>query len=159
MTTTATPIPAPPDPLGGERYRLTLPNTASAARIAREFVASLLAREQRGELVDDARLCVTELVTNAYRHTSSSLVRVHVAVNRKRVTVSVADYDPLAVQALAARQPGREQVSGRGLLIVEALALAWGTNSLDDRLPGHKAVWFTLGRSERAPVPEPAGRP
>ncbi|MGW0854125.1 ATP-binding protein [Streptomyces sp. NPDC002690] len=156
--TTTTPAPAPPDPLGGERYRLTLPNTASSARIARAFVASLLAKEQHGELVDDAKLCVTELVTNAYRHTSSSLVRVHVAVNRKRVTVSVADFDPLAVQALAAGRPGLDQPGGRGLLIVESLALAWGTTSLDDRLPGHKAVWFTLGRSERARVPEPAGR-
>ncbi|MGW2842606.1 ATP-binding protein [Streptomyces sp. NPDC001493] len=145
--TTATPASAPPDPLGGERYRLTLPNTASAARIARDFVASLLERDQRGGLVDDARLCVTELVTNAYRHTSSSLVRVHVAVNRKRVTVSVADHDPRTVQALAAQRPNSEQQCGRGLLIVENLALAWGTYSLDSHLPGHKAVWFTLGRT------------
>lgn len=145
--TTATPIPTPPDPLGGERYRLTLPNTASTARIARDFVALLLEREQRGGLVDDARLCVTELVTNAYQHTSSSLVRVHVAVNRKRVTVSVADHDPGAVQGLVAQRPGTEQRCGRGLLIVESLALAWGTTSLDSRLPGHKAVWFTLART------------
>lgn len=80
------------------------------------------------------------------------------AVNRKRVTVSVADYDPLAVQALTARHPGPDRPSGRGLLIVESLALAWGTTSLDDRLPGHKAVWFTLGRAEKARVPEPTGR-
>ncbi|MGW9303584.1 ATP-binding protein [Streptomyces cyaneofuscatus] len=62
----ATPTPVQPNPLGGESYRLTLPNTAAAPRIARDFLTSLLGVSRHPGLVDDARLCVTELVTNAH---------------------------------------------------------------------------------------------
>ncbi|WP_326704505.1 ATP-binding protein [Streptomyces cyaneofuscatus] len=80
----ATPTPVQPNPLGGESYRLTLPNTAAAPRIARDFLTSLLGVSRHPGLVDDARLCVTELVTNAHCHTRTPLIGVHVAVNRKR---------------------------------------------------------------------------
>ncbi|CAM5427912.1 hypothetical protein SMICM304S_07138 [Streptomyces microflavus] len=85
----ATPTPVQPNPLGGESYRLTLPNTANAPKLARDFLTSLLRVSRHPGLVDDARLCVTELVTNAHCHTRTPLIRVHVAVNRKRVTVAV----------------------------------------------------------------------
>ncbi|MEV5924577.1 ATP-binding protein [Micrococcus luteus] len=150
MTATAT-IPVPINPLGGESYRLTLPSTANAARIARDFVGSLLRVSRHLSLVDDARLCVSEVVTNAHRHTRTSLIRVQVAVNRKRVTVSVADEEACAGNAFSALRAGPEQGGGRGLLLVESLALAWGTNTLDGCLPGHKAVWFTLGRPDPQP--------
>ncbi|MFJ9888524.1 ATP-binding protein [Streptomyces sp. NPDC091287] len=149
--TAATPTPVQPNPLGGEVYRLTLPNTASAPRIARDFVTSLLEVSRHLGLVDDARICVTELVTNAHRHTGTPLIRVHAAVNRKRVTVTVADEGSPLTGALGALRASPEAEGGRGLVLVESLALAWGTRGGDRRHPGRKAVWFTLGRPEPRP--------
>ncbi|MEV0784935.1 ATP-binding protein [Streptomyces sp. NPDC050423] len=145
----ATTTPRPSRPLGGETYRLTLPNTASAAKLARDFVTSLLGVSGHHDLVGDAQLCVTEVVTNAHRHTRTPLIRVHVAVNRKRVTVAVADDGPAAPPLLRALRAGPEQEGGRGLMIVDSLALAWGANTAGEHHPGRKVVWFTLGR----PVP------
>ncbi|MFE2294300.1 ATP-binding protein [Streptomyces sp. NPDC059452] len=149
--TTATPTPVPPNHLGGESYRLTLPNTANAPRIARDFLSSLLGVSRHPGLVDDARLCVTELVTNAHCHTRTPLIRVHVAVNRKRVTVAVTDDGgPVhtAFGTLGAPTAGPEEEHGRGLALVESLALAWGTGSGGPQYPGRTVVWFTLGRPE-----------
>ncbi|MER7042315.1 ATP-binding protein [Streptomyces microflavus] len=147
----ATPTPVQLNPLGGESYRLTLPNTANAPRLARDFLTSLLRVSRHPGLVDDARLCVTELVTNAHRHTRTPLIRVHVAVNRKRVSVAVTDDGGPAGTAFGTAlrpTPEQEQEHGRGLVLVESLALAWGTDSGGDRHPGRTVVWFTLGRPE-----------
>ncbi|MFJ9620875.1 ATP-binding protein [Streptomyces sp. NPDC101181] len=145
----ATPTPVQPNPLGGESYRLTLPNTANAPRLARDFLTSLLHLSRHPGLVDDARLCVTELVTNAHRHTRTHLIRVHVTVNRKRVTVAVTDDGgPAGTTFTPASRPDQERESGRGLVLVESLALAWGTGTGGERHPERTVVWFTLGRPE-----------
>lgn len=149
--TAATPTPLQPNPLGGEIYRLTLPNTASAPRIARDFVTSLLEVSRHLGLVDDARLCVTELVTNAHRHTGTPRIRIHATVNRKRVTVTVTDEGRPLTGALGALRADPEAEGGRGLALVENLALAWGARGGGPGHPGRKAVWFTLGRPEPTP--------
>ncbi|MCL7379391.1 ATP-binding protein [Streptomyces sp. 35G-GA-8] len=152
-TVTATATPVPPPPQGAETYRLTLPSTATAPRIARDFVTSLLGLGRHRNLVDDARLCVTEVVTNAHRHTRTPLIRVRVTVNRKQVTVSVADDKPWALPTPSAHTapaaPGAagEQSSGRGLVLVESLALAWGSTIYGGCSPSHKTVWFTLAEA------------
>ncbi|MFG3528620.1 ATP-binding protein [Streptomyces sp. NPDC047917] len=143
---------APPDPRGGEIYRLALPNTSSAAKLSRDFIASLLTVSRHCGLVDDARLCVTEVVTNAHRHTRTPLIRVRVTIQRKLVTVSVADDDHWALpEPPAFRDLRGEQEGGRGLLLVERLALAWGMTVLGGCFPYRKAVWFTLARAGSAP--------
>ncbi|MFE2845157.1 ATP-binding protein [Streptomyces scopuliridis] len=150
-TVTATATPVPPPPQGGENYRLALPNTASAAKVARDFVTSLLGVNRHRDLVDDARLCVTEVVTNAHRHTHTPLIRVHVTVNRKQATVSVADDRPWAFPTPtepAALCMERAQEGGRGLMLVDSLARAWGFTIYGGRSPRLKAVWFTLAEAE-----------
>ncbi|MFJ8001355.1 ATP-binding protein [Streptomyces sp. NPDC096310] len=144
--------PVPPQPQGGETYRLLLPNTAGAPKIARDFVASLLVVSRHLPLVDDARLCVTEIVTNAHRHSGTRLIRVHATVNRKRVTVFVADDNPwiLPVPGVPAPAAGLEREQGQGLLLVARLALAWGATVYGGCSPSRKAVWFTPARSETA---------
>ncbi|WP_326611307.1 ATP-binding protein [Streptomyces scopuliridis] len=162
-TVTATATPVPPPPQGAETYRLALPSTATAPRIARDFVTSLLGLSRHRNLVDDARLCVTEVVTNAHRHTRTPLIRVRVTVNRKQVTVSVSDDKPWALPtpvtptartAPGAVRAGGEQDSGRGLVLVESLALAWGSTIYGGCSPSHKTVWFTLSEASN----EVAGR-
>ncbi|MEU2668054.1 ATP-binding protein [Streptomyces sp. NPDC007164] len=148
----ATTYSTPPVPQGGEVYRLALPNTSSAAKLSRDFIASLLTVSRHRGLVDDARLCVTEVVTNAHRHTRTPLIRVRVIVQRKQVTVSVADDDHWALpEPPAFRDLRGEQEGGRGLLLVEQLALAWGMSVLGGCFPYRKAVWFTLARAGSAP--------
>ncbi|MDK0521063.1 ATP-binding protein [Streptomyces sp. ML-6] len=143
---------APPDPQGGEIYRLVLPNTSGAAKLSRDFLSSLLPLSRHCGLVDDARLCVTEVVTNAHRHTRTPLIRVRVTVQRKQVTVSVADDDHWALpEPPAFREVRGEQEGGRGLLLVERLAFAWGMTVLGGCFPYRKAVWFTLARPGAAP--------
>ncbi|MFE2940236.1 ATP-binding protein [Streptomyces sp. NPDC059255] len=150
---TALPVPSvPPLPQGGETYRLLLPNTASAPKIARDFVASLLAVSRHLRLVDDARLCVTEIVTNAHRHSGTRLIRVQVTVSRKRVTVFVADENPWVLPVPGAPAPAMdvEREKGQGLLLVARLAAAWGATIYGGCSPSHKAVWFTLAGREAA---------
>ncbi|MFB6978580.1 ATP-binding protein [Streptomyces scopuliridis] len=150
-TVTATATPVPPPPPGGESYRLALPNTASAAKVARDFVTSLLGLSRHRDLVDDARLCVTEVVTNAHRHTHTQLIRVHVTVTHQQATVSVADDRPWAFPTPtepAALCRERAQEGGRGLMLVDSLARAWGFTVYGGRSPRLKAVWFTLAQVE-----------
>lgn len=152
---TVPPPPAPYLPQRGERYRLVAPNAPTAPRIVRDFVATVLRVAGHPGLVDDARLCVSEVVSNAYRHTESPQVRVEVTVNRRQVTVYVTDDDP---GRLPARTPGAETDAdvgadtgaaegGRGLLLVEGLAARWGTTAYGARSPLSKTVWFTLSAS------------
>lgn len=152
-TTTASPPPI--GPLGGETYRLTLPGTASAARVARDFVTSLLVVSRHPGLVDDARLCVTEVVTNAHRHARTSLIGVHVTVDRELVTVAVSDDMPWTAPVAGSKPGGplrgRAMEGGWGLFLLEELAAAWGSDVCGCCAPRHKTVWFTLtGKSDSA---------
>ncbi|WP_237530822.1 ATP-binding protein [Streptomyces sp. SID3212] len=153
MTLTATAL-APPQ--GGETYRLAVPNTASAPKIARDFVGYVLLVSRHDVLLDDAQLCVTEVVTNAHRHTCTQLIRVTVTINRKQVTVSVVDDKPWALPVpqrphpTCPPHPAYERSSGQGLLLVETLANAWGATIHGGVSPTTKAVWFTLTKSAPA---------
>ncbi|MFH8474512.1 ATP-binding protein [Streptomyces sp. NPDC018000] len=142
---TATATPLPPGPLDNETYRLALPSTACAAKLARDFITSLLNLSSHRDLVDDARLCVTEVVTNAHRHTRTPVIGVETVVRRTRVTVSVTDDAHWALPEPTDFRVEPERVGGQGLLLVERLALAWGATILGGGVPNRKAVWFTLG--------------
>ncbi|MEU4503293.1 ATP-binding protein [Streptomyces sp. NPDC024089] len=150
-----TPVIAPPSPTPylpqrGERYRLVVPNAPTAPRIVRDFVATVLWAAGHAPLVDDARLCASEIVSNVYCHTDSPQVRVEVTVNRRQVTVYVTDDEPghLPVPP-PPRTPGADE-GGRGLFLVDALAARWGTTAYGARSPHSKTVWFTLSAASAA---------
>jgi anti-sigma regulatory factor (Ser/Thr protein kinase) len=145
------PPPSPPD--GGENYRLALPNTANAPGIARDFVGSLLRVSALSELVDDARLCVTEIVTNAHRHTRTRQIRIDVTVSGKEVTVSVIDDKPWLLPLPQIRHHGLEYEDGQGLVLVNSLAHAWGATIFGGCSPKEKAIWFTLAPSLASAAP------
>ncbi|MFI6703803.1 ATP-binding protein [Streptomyces sp. NPDC050509] len=152
--------PVPPAPHGGEGYRLGLPNTVNAPKVARDFVTSVLGVGRHVPLVDDARLCVTEIVTNVHRHTRTPLIRVHMTVGAAQVTVSVADDDPWALPLPGRPGPGagpglgsgedEEREDGQGLFLVARLSLAWGVTIHGGYSPTHKAIWFTLATDDAA---------
>ena len=117
-------------------------DTASASR-ARRFVDEVLSRWQCGDLLDDVQLLVSELVTNAVVHAGSE-VEIAVRLLVDSVRIEVVDRAPDA--KLRPSSPAVEDESGRGLLLVETLASAWGVEPLD----GGKAVWFEVPRLDRS---------
>ena len=82
---------------------------------------------------DDVCLVVTELVTNAVRHAGGRLA-LEVWFTGGRVTVAVADD---ACRVPQPRASTDDDESGRGMLIVAALAGDWGV----DARPDGKRVW------------------
>lgn len=145
---TVPPPPAPYLPQRGDRYRLIAANTPHAPRVARDFVGTVLRATEHPGLVDDARLCVSEVVSNAHCHTRSARIRVDVTVNRRQVMVFVTDDEPDRLP-----EPGAAPYaeSGRGLVIVESLTDRWGTTTRGGRVRTAKTVWFVL--VARAPDP------
>ncbi|WP_328330035.1 ATP-binding protein [Streptomyces sp. NBC_00455] len=156
---TARRVPRPPLPQRGASYRLIAPNSPTAPGIVRDFLGTLLRATGHPGLVEDGRLCVSEVVTNAYCHTRSPLVRVDVTVNPKRVTVYVTDDDPASLpwRAQAEHIPCDEH--SRGLVLVEALAARWGTRANGEPVPESKSVWFTLVSGTERVVPSFSASP
>ncbi|MEV7422551.1 MULTISPECIES: ATP-binding protein [unclassified Streptomyces] len=80
------------------RASYILPPSETSARWARHLTAAYLTRGcgQRvsADQVDDARLVVSELVTNATRHGRGNC-RLRLSVDHGRVTVEVHDHSPV----------------------------------------------------------------
>ena len=101
----------------------------------------MLADADEDELTEDARLLISELVSNAVAHTASGRIDVGVQVDERSVRCEVVDDDAEHVPALR-RWSGGER--GHGLRLVHAIAHRWG----HDAHPRGKVVWFELVRSE-----------
>ncbi|MFK0257517.1 ATP-binding protein [Streptomyces sp. NPDC090445] len=123
-------------------YRFTAPSLADTPRLAREWVALILQAAGLAHLVDGARLCTSEVVTNAHRHTDTREIAVEMVLSGGRVTVSV--YDSAAERRPpdggGDSRPGLLDTHGRGLALVAAYADDWDVSARPDR----KAVWFRL---------------
>lgn len=108
----------------------------SAVRAARELARHTLEVWGLGTLSDTVLVIVSELVTNAVVHTAG-LVWLEIERRRGAVRVTVMDHDPRLPKP---RRVPLESVSGRGLLLVEALAQSWGTCTGE----AGKAVWADI---------------
>ncbi|GHJ37387.1 ATP-binding protein [Streptomyces sp. TS71-3] len=125
-------------PTGHPGYTETLPCAPQSARQARQLVRTALAAWGLDRLADDGETIVSELVANAWRH--SRCRRIHVSVTRPdagRVRIGVAD---ASRERPVPRRAAADDVRGRGLALVAALADRWGT----DPLPCGKRVWGEL---------------
>ncbi len=91
------------------------------------------------DVVDDAVLCVSELVTNAVIHTSSPS-DVQATLDGSVLTVTVRDQGAGGGETRHVRRDEPLAVHGRGLQLVEALSSRWGSE-LDDT---GTTVWFML---------------
>ncbi|AJF67609.1 SpoIIE family protein phosphatase [Streptomyces vietnamensis] len=113
---------------------------------ARAFVRDTLQGWGHPELVDDAVVLTSELVTNAVIHAGTS-AEVLCLRSDDSVRVEVADRYPereIPVQSgHSLGSPDRE--NGRGLLLCAALAHRWGV----DYSPTRKHVWFHLDLPQR----------
>lgn len=94
-----------------------------------------------GRLADQAELMVSELVTNAVRHSHSRPVLLRL-VRGETLLCEVEDDDHTLPTLLSARP---DADAGRGLRVVSTLAREWGTS----RTAAGKTVWFELTSRRR----------
>ncbi|KOG21987.1 ATP-binding SpoIIE family protein phosphatase [Streptomyces viridochromogenes] len=113
-----------------------LPLDPVEARRARAVVREQLHDWGLGGLADSAELMVSELVTNAVRHSHSRPVELRL-VRGDTLLCEVDDDDHDLPTLLNA---GPTDDVGRGLRVVSVLARAWGAS----RTSTGKAVWFEL---------------
>ncbi|MFJ9628960.1 ATP-binding protein [Streptomyces sp. NPDC101175] len=91
----------------------------------------------------EVELCVSELVSNVIRHVGEGTpVRVRIArvdPDDDRIRVEVTDPDPRALPVLldATTDTGLGAESGRGLMLLDAVAVRWGV----EPGPSGKVVW------------------
>jgi anti-sigma regulatory factor (Ser/Thr protein kinase) len=125
--------------MGQLRALVDVPASARGPAAARGVVAALLPVWNRGELVDDVELVVSELVTNAFRHApGSDTFELELTTTDSGVRVSLADGSAIrpVIHELSPDSP-----TGRGMSLVRALAADWGAESHS----GGKRVWVLLG--------------
>lgn len=93
------------------------------------------------ELREDASLVVTELFTNAVRHTDSEKITCVVYDSGSVVRVEVTDQGR-GTGVPAPATAGADEEGGRGLLLVSVLSLAWGSDPAEDGTG--RVVWAEL---------------
>jgi anti-sigma regulatory factor (Ser/Thr protein kinase) len=130
------------DVLATERERF--PADVQSARGARRFAARTLDSWGCADTEDAVLLLVSELVTNAVIHARSD-VEVILRLRPSRVRVEVVD---AATEYVQRRDAASEDQSGRGMALTEALAVAWGI----DTLVAGKSVWFEVERGDAGEV-------
>jgi anti-sigma regulatory factor (Ser/Thr protein kinase) len=123
--------------------RLALDAQAPAA--ARSVVADCLGQGVAESEVDDARLLVTELVTNSLRHSGASagdhvVVRVELKPGLLRIEVEDSGRGGM----IAPRSADMESTGGFGLNLVQALSERWGVERV---AIGGTRVWAQLARA------------
>jgi anti-sigma regulatory factor (Ser/Thr protein kinase) len=116
-----------------ESYPSSNATPAAARRFSRLSLAAAFGPTVPLELLADAELLVSELVTNAI-DAKATWVEVTVLVHETLVRLEVRD-DAAGLPKPTSPEAGSRR--GRGLLIVEELATAWGFDSEADR----KCVW------------------
>ncbi|MEU3982833.1 SpoIIE family protein phosphatase [Streptomyces sp. NPDC026672] len=126
--------------LSVQRYDL------QAVASTRHRVRELLERWSFESLVDDLQLVLSEVVTNALIHAQSD-VDVRLRRHLRGVRVEVQDNSPqppVPTAVIADEAVNAASESGRGLLIVDALATAWGSSPTGRG----KTTWIELSLPE-----------
>jgi anti-sigma regulatory factor (Ser/Thr protein kinase) len=117
---------------------LRLPVETEAVPVARGSLDALRGRVSDSDL-EDARLMVSELVTNSLRHAGreNRIIELQADIEGTTLTVQVCDsgrgFRPQP------RQAGAAADSGWGLFLVDQLADRWGATA-----DGSTCVWFEL---------------
>lgn len=121
----------------------------TVTRIREAVAQDLVARGITEEVISEAELVTTELVTNSLRHASplgDRTVRIHWKTRGNCVEVEVSDGGAETKPVPATRAVWA--TSGRGLRIVRSLAHEWGVQQ-DEK---QTTVWAALGGPSRRRV-------
>lgn len=122
--------------LSTPRAECRLPVSPEAPALARTFLRTATCTEHHANVVDDAVLLVSELVTNSVLHGGPPVV-VAVDCDDDSLQVRVRDGSPTMPSP---RDAARDAESGRGLELVQTISDAWGV----DPAPDGKNVWFVI---------------
>ncbi|MBT2528482.1 ATP-binding protein [Streptomyces sp. ISL-99] len=124
-------------PLLHERF---YPRERRSVARAREFTRDVAVAWGVGGRVEDVLLCVSELATNALLHgvPPGRGYQLRLLLYGQTLRIEVHDSGDGLPHL---RKPARDGESGRGLLLVAALADRWGVGERD---PG-KIVWCEFG--------------
>ncbi|MFG2532283.1 SpoIIE family protein phosphatase [Streptomyces sp. NPDC048516] len=142
-------------PVTTARAAATFEPVGRSVATARAFVRDTLQGWGCADIVDDAVVLTSELVTNAVVHAGTA-ADVLCLRNEDGVRISVADRYPereipLQNAGQVVVHPDRE--GGRGLLLCGALATRWGV----EYTAAQKHVWFQLDLPERPAGTRSAG--
>jgi anti-sigma regulatory factor (Ser/Thr protein kinase) len=126
---------------------LTLPPDASAPSVARAATKRYLAGKVDPDRLGELILVISELVSNASIHGRGQIV-LRLQVADEVIRGEVIDQGAGFEHKVRARGP--EEVSGRGLFLVDALTSCWGIHE------GTTHVWFEIeARSDGRGRPSP----
>ncbi|MFD9863253.1 SpoIIE family protein phosphatase [Streptomyces alboflavus] len=141
---------------GGQRTRSSVITARAAATFeplgrsvatARSFVRDTLQGWGFSDIVDDAVVLTSELVTNAVVHAGTA-ADVLCLRTEDAVRIEVSDHYPereIPLQSSPATMGSPDREGGRGLQLCAALATRWGV----DYTSTHKQVWFQLDLPDR----------
>ncbi|WP_055495749.1 ATP-binding protein [Streptomyces sp. TP-A0356] len=101
----------------------------------RRITAAKLRHWQLTPLIDPAQLLISELVTNALRYGTGPEIAFRFLLTADVLVILVDDGSPHAPQV---HQPAPDEESGRGMLLVSAIATDWGVS------PHGSATWCSL---------------
>ncbi|MER6604953.1 SpoIIE family protein phosphatase [Streptomyces sp. NPDC000927] len=129
------------------RAAATFDPVGRSVAAARAFVRDTLQGWGYTDVVDDAVVLTSELVTNAVVHAGTA-ADVLCLRTEDGVRIEVSDHYP--EREVPLRRPGPDHTgpdreNGRGLVLCAALADRWGV----EYSPTHKHVWFQLDLPER----------
>ncbi|MFF1647181.1 ATP-binding protein [Streptomyces sp. NPDC058240] len=126
-------------------YTLQLPQDPRAPGVARATLRNVLRVHGMPELTEVAELLASELVTNAYLHSSGPYSLRLRDAGRSRVRLSVWDTDPHIPAPFRWGAPAPEELTerGRGLYLVTLCAESWGAYPMRGGLPGQggRLLW------------------
>lgn len=129
------------------RAAATFDPVGRSVATARAFVRDTLQGWGYTDVVDDAVVLTSELVTNAVVHAGTA-ADVLCLRTEDGVRVEVSDHYPereIPLQSTGLNFGSPDRENGRGLLLCAALASRWGV----EYSPTHKHVWFQLDLPER----------
>ncbi|HUR51752.1 MAG TPA: ATP-binding protein [Mycobacteriales bacterium] len=107
---------------------------------AREFARASHCTDHAADVLHDALLLITELVTNSVLHGKPPIL---LAIDCEGEGLRVRVRDGSATPPKQRRSTD-DCHGGRGLPLVERLSTAWGVDPVADEYGVGKAVWFTL---------------
>ena len=123
------------------RLRCTIPGgdraPAAARTILDRFDPTLEGRRR-----EDARLLLSEVVTNSVRHAGAGpgqTVELMLSRSQRRLRVTVADHGGGFDHAAPRQPPDGDREGGRGLVLLDMIADRWGVDN--GRVT---RVWFEL---------------
>jgi anti-sigma regulatory factor (Ser/Thr protein kinase) len=147
-----------------EDIRICMPATAAAPGFTRTLMERRLKKWGYSHILGDATLVATEMVTNAMKATPGEAIRFLCRWENEGVYIAVWDSSPerpapvrdlaVTLDDLDLSEDGFDENGGRGLHIIDALAVEWGYRpdpvDTETGRPGGKWVWARLATTGAA---------